>query len=188
FSFLNVSAASPQAGAAGRIQEAVNLLADGALTGGARTVNVLAGTYAENVTVAKSLTLTGAGIGSTVLTAGAGNRLTITRPPAGAATGLTTPPPPPAVTVQGLSINTTGSSMPVSASGLTSLTLAGVEATGGTGSSSISFVTNFTYTTGSGATPDTIVLSAGQLQHTRGATVQRPYNLGGAMQSLTVNT
>jgi hypothetical protein len=137
------------------------------------TVFIQAGTYANNLLVSKSLTLQGAGIGSTVLNAGSG-------------TGLTLNGPASTVTVQGLSLTGTGAYTPVSASGLANLTLAGVEATGGTGSSSVSNVTNFTYTTGSGATPDAITLTATQLQHTRGAVVQRPYNYSGA-QSLTVN-
>ncbi len=54
FSFLNVDSQSPQAGSVGRIQEGVNDVT----TGG--TVNVLDGTYAENVVVNKSVTLIGA--------------------------------------------------------------------------------------------------------------------------------
>ena len=51
FSFLHVSAASPQAGATGRIQEAINDLADGALTGANRKIDVKAGLYVENPTM-----------------------------------------------------------------------------------------------------------------------------------------
>jgi hypothetical protein len=167
FSTLYVDAASPQSGAVGRVQEGVNLVTAGG------TVNVVAGTYSENVSITKSLTLQGAGIGATVLDAGS-------------ATGLTLSGPASTVTVQGLSLTGTGAYTPVSASGLTTLTLSGVEATGGTGSSSISNVTNFTYTTGSGTTPDAITLTATQLQHTRGSVVQLPYNYSG-VQSLTVN-
>ncbi|MGV3607377.1 MAG: beta strand repeat-containing protein, partial [Planctomycetaceae bacterium] len=60
YSVLTAHPSGAQNGATGRIQEGVNLLADGSLTGSARTVNVLAGTYAENVDISKSLTLRGA--------------------------------------------------------------------------------------------------------------------------------
>ena len=54
FSTLSVDIQSPEAGAVGRIQEGVNdVLASG-------TVNVLSGTYPENVTITKNLTLAGA--------------------------------------------------------------------------------------------------------------------------------
>ncbi len=64
FSTLHVDDDSPQAGAVTRIQEGVNVLADGSLTGGARVVDVKAGTYAENVTVNKSATLAGPNFGN----------------------------------------------------------------------------------------------------------------------------
>ena len=61
FSYLHVDDDSPQtASQGGRIQEGIDLLADGSLTGAARTVQVAAGTYAENVTAFKALTLWGA--------------------------------------------------------------------------------------------------------------------------------
>lgn|GEM_PF-3432479 len=66
-SFLNVTTVNTQTGATGRIQEAVNLLADGSLTGGARTVNVLAGTYDEVVNVNKSATLQGAAAHASII-------------------------------------------------------------------------------------------------------------------------
>ena len=54
-SFLNVDDASPQSGATGRIQEAINDLADGSLTASSRIINVLNGLYTEsNISVTKS--------------------------------------------------------------------------------------------------------------------------------------
>ena len=52
FSYLNVSAASPQTGATGRIQEGVNLVSGS-------TVSVAAGTYNEAVAANKTVTLNG---------------------------------------------------------------------------------------------------------------------------------
>jgi parallel beta-helix repeat protein len=63
FSYLHVAAASPQAVSTGRIQEAIGLLENGALSGGARVVDVKAGTYIENVIIDKSLSLLGAKAG-----------------------------------------------------------------------------------------------------------------------------
>lgn len=63
FSFLNVDDNSPQSGAVGRIQEGVNLAADGLLTGSNRVVNVLAGAYSENIVLNKSVMLLGAQAG-----------------------------------------------------------------------------------------------------------------------------
>ena len=60
FSTLWVSAASPQTGSTGRIQEGIDLIADGSLTGGNRVVNVLAGSYGESPSVNKALKLLGA--------------------------------------------------------------------------------------------------------------------------------
>lgn len=54
FSVLNVSAASPQAGLIGRIQEGINLVT------AAGTVNVTAGMYNEAIVIDKPLTLLGA--------------------------------------------------------------------------------------------------------------------------------
>jgi hypothetical protein len=64
FSALYVTAALAQTGATGRVQEGINLLANGALTGGARTVHVLGGTYQENPTANKALTLSGPNAGT----------------------------------------------------------------------------------------------------------------------------
>ncbi|MBN68554.1 MAG: hypothetical protein CME32_04645, partial [Gimesia sp.] len=71
FSTLNVTTLGAQTGSAGRIQEAI----DSVNSGG--TVNILAGTFNENVNVDKSVTLDGAGIGST-LVGGSGNIFTVT--------------------------------------------------------------------------------------------------------------
>jgi len=57
FSFLNVDVQSPQVGSVGRIQEGVNDVTSGG------TVNVLDGTYAENVTITQALTLQGPNVG-----------------------------------------------------------------------------------------------------------------------------
>jgi hypothetical protein len=59
FSTLDVDINSPQSGAVPRIQEGVNLLADGLQTGANRVVNVLAGTYNELVAMDKSGKLRG---------------------------------------------------------------------------------------------------------------------------------
>ncbi len=72
FSSLTVTAAGVQNGVIGRIQEAVNLLADGSLTGANRLINVLTGSYTDNVVIAKSLSLIGAGSGTTTINAGGG--------------------------------------------------------------------------------------------------------------------
>ncbi|MFT3883715.1 MAG: hypothetical protein QM703_29310 [Gemmatales bacterium] len=58
-SYLHVTALGVQVGATGRIQEAVNDLQDGSLTGANRIINVLAGTYADNVQVNKSVSILG---------------------------------------------------------------------------------------------------------------------------------
>ncbi|PKO15349.1 hypothetical protein CVU37_13040 [candidate division BRC1 bacterium HGW-BRC1-1] len=60
FSYLHVAAASPQTGAIGRIQEGVDLLADGALTGNARTAYLHNGTFVEsNCTIGRACTVQG---------------------------------------------------------------------------------------------------------------------------------
>lgn len=57
FSNLWVTSAGAQTGATGRIQEGINLVSGS-------TVNITAGTFVENVTINKKLTLQGAGSGS----------------------------------------------------------------------------------------------------------------------------
>lgn len=67
-SYLNVSAASPQSGSLGRVAEGVSLLADGALTGGARTVFVCNGVYTElNALVDRAATILGQSRASAVV-------------------------------------------------------------------------------------------------------------------------
>ncbi|GAP15390.1 protein containg parallel beta-helix repeat [Longilinea arvoryzae] len=60
FFALNVNDDSPQSGAVARIQEGVDLVAVGG------TVNVLAGTYTEQVTISKEITLNGDGRASII--------------------------------------------------------------------------------------------------------------------------
>ncbi len=59
FSHLDVTAQLAQTGATGRISEAHGLLADGALVGANRIIDVRAGAYAENTSVTKALKLRG---------------------------------------------------------------------------------------------------------------------------------
>ena len=67
FSSMTVHTLGVQTGVVTRINEAVGLLADGALTGGARTINLAAGAYSENVVLNKAATVQGAGTSSTLL-------------------------------------------------------------------------------------------------------------------------
>ncbi len=73
FSTLHVTAASPQTGATGRIQEGINLVADGGLTGGARKLLVHPGSYGEvldyrGIWINKPLSLVGtAGAATTII-------------------------------------------------------------------------------------------------------------------------
>lgn len=57
FSHLIATTVGGQSGSIGRIQEAVDLLAEGSLMGTARTIEVLGGTYDESSNLNKSLTL-----------------------------------------------------------------------------------------------------------------------------------
>ena len=72
FSHLYVTALGSQAGAVGRISEAINLIEDGALTGGSRLIDVNAGAYAGQVIVDESVTLRGAQVGVDARTPRAG--------------------------------------------------------------------------------------------------------------------
>ena len=63
FSTLWASAASPQAGNLGPIQEGISLIADGSLTGCARVLNVVAGTYIENVVIDRAVQVLGPNVG-----------------------------------------------------------------------------------------------------------------------------
>ncbi len=68
FSLLHVDDDSPQTGPAGRIQEGIDLLADGTLTGSSRIVDVKAGTYDESqVLVYKPSMVLGAGEATTFI-------------------------------------------------------------------------------------------------------------------------
>jgi len=79
FSYLHVDDNSLQVGPIGRIQEGINLLANGLLTGGLRTVEAEAGTYAENVNINKPMTLLGQGStpADSVISVTSGNAVTI---------------------------------------------------------------------------------------------------------------
>jgi len=118
FSGLHVSAASPPAGTGGTIQEGIDLATDGG------TVFVEAGTYAENLVIAKSLVLDGAGP-TTILS------------PAGGV-GITASYPGVFVTVLDLAID--GADTAVEATDLASFTLSNVDLLGGTAGGSFTDV------------------------------------------------
>ncbi len=140
FSVLDVAAASPQAQATGRIQEGVNDVTAGG------TVNVTAGTYAENVTINKNVTLAGApGDPQTSIIQAAGG------------TGVAIAAPATTVTVKGVEI--TGAANGITASGLTTLNLADLDLTGNTISGgsvtnigTLNYTPDSTTTTGTSAT------------------------------------
>ena len=139
FTVLDVAAASPQAGNLGQIQEGVNDVTAGG------TVNVTAGTYAENVTINKNLTLAGA----------AGNPQTSIIQAAGG-TGVAISAPATTVTVKGLKI--TGAVNGVTASGQANLNLADLLLTGNTTSGgSVSNIGTLNYTPDSTTTTGTSV-------------------------------
>ncbi len=145
FSVLDVTAASPQTGGVGRIQEGVN-----AVTAGG-TVNVLAGTYVENVTIAKNLTLAGAP-GSPP---GA-----ILSPSSG--TGITIGSPATDVTLKNLKV--TGATSALSASGLTTLTLSDLALMGNGTGGTVSNVSTLNYVPSSGGTGTTVTLTGSTFQ------------------------
>ena len=118
FSGLHVSGASPQAGTGGAIQEGIDLATDGG------TVFVEAGTYAENLVIAKSLTLDGAGP-TTILS------------PAGGV-GIDASSPGGDVAVMDLAID--GADIAVEATDLDSFTLSNVDISGSTAGSSFTNV------------------------------------------------
>jgi len=66
FSDLHVDDNSPQTGSTGRVQEGVNMIADGSLTGGTRVVHVEAGTYVEQVEVTRDMQIAGVGASSII--------------------------------------------------------------------------------------------------------------------------
>ena len=118
FSVLHVSAASPETGPVGPIQEGIDLATDGG------TVFVEAGTYAENLVIAKSLTLDGAGP-TTILS------------PAGGV-GITASSTGGDVTIMDLAID--GADTAVEATDLDSFTLSNVGISGTTADSSFTDV------------------------------------------------
>ncbi len=63
FSLLHIAAAGPQSGEIGRVQEGVNMIADGALTGGDRIVEVKAGAYVEDLVISNAVKLLGPNAG-----------------------------------------------------------------------------------------------------------------------------
>ncbi len=140
FSVLDVDAASAQDGTTGRIQEGV----DDITAGG--TVNVLAGTYAENVNIAKNLTLAGV----------AGNpTAAVVHPSTNAGDGVTIVAPATIVTVQDLEF--TGANNGINASGLTTLNLSGLTLIGNTAGGTISNVNTVNETPSSGSTPTNVI-------------------------------
>ncbi|MGD0283897.1 MAG: right-handed parallel beta-helix repeat-containing protein, partial [Dissulfurispiraceae bacterium] len=78
-STVYVTTQGEQSGSTGRIQEGVDLIYNGSLTGGNRRVDVLAGTYTEQVTITKSLELIGAGEDSTKILAPSSRTGTVTQ-------------------------------------------------------------------------------------------------------------
>jgi parallel beta-helix repeat protein len=140
FATLDVGTGGQQTGSTGRIQEGVNLVN----TGG--TVNVTAGTYAENVTIRKNLTL--AGVGSTsIISPASGTGVAIST------TGGT-------VTVRDLSI--TGAASAITATGPTTLTLSNLKLTGNTSGGSLTGVTTVNFQTDPGAVDETVVVTPTQ--------------------------
>jgi hypothetical protein len=139
FSVLDVDAASAQSGPTGRIQEGVNDVTAGG------TVNVLAGTYAENLNIAKNLTLTGVSGNPTAV---------VVHPSTNAGDGVTIAAPATVVTVQDLEV--TGANNGINASGLTTLNLSDLTLTGNTAGGTISNVSTVNETPSSGSTPTNV--------------------------------
>ena len=119
FSNLYVHTAGQQVGATGRIQEGVNDVTS------AGTVHVLAGTYTEDVTIAKSLSLVGAGSGSTTISGGGVGV---------AVSGATS-----TIALQGLAI--TGGSSALTDSGVSTLSLTDLASSGNTGGGTLTGTT-----------------------------------------------
>ena len=72
FSHIYVTSLGKQSGALGRIQEGVNLIADGSLTGNARLLNLNNGLFKEsNTTVAKAVTIQGESKAGVIIAPGA---------------------------------------------------------------------------------------------------------------------
>ncbi|MBK7876546.1 MAG: HYR domain-containing protein [Planctomycetes bacterium] len=84
-SSLTASDELAQVGSSGRIEEAIALLADGALTGGARVVHLQPGTFLEKPELDKSLSLLGANAGVDPCS-GSRSQESVIRPDSGTAT------------------------------------------------------------------------------------------------------
>jgi hypothetical protein len=140
FATLDVGTGGQQTGSTGRIQEGVNLVN----TGG--TVNVTAGTYAENVTIGKNLTL--AGVGPTSIISPAGG------------TGVAVTAPGGTVTVRDLSI--TGAASAITATGPTTLTLSNLKLTGNASGGSLTGVSTVNFRTDPGTANETVVVTPTQ--------------------------
>ena len=134
FATVDVGTGGPQTGTTGRIQEGVDL----ANAGG--TVNVLAGSYAENVNIGKSVTL--AGVGPTTIVSPAGG------------TGVAVTAAGGNVTIRDLSI--TGAASAITAAGPTALTLSGLTLTGNGSGGSMNGVSTVTFQTDPGAVNETV--------------------------------
>lgn len=81
FSNLYATTLGNQTGATGRVQEGINFIADGSLTGGNRTLNLNAGEYVENgTTIDKAMMIDGVSSNATLVVikgAGTGNGITL---------------------------------------------------------------------------------------------------------------
>jgi parallel beta-helix repeat protein len=140
FATLDVGTGGTQTGSTGRIQEGVNLVSAGG------TVNVTAGTYPENVTISKNLTLAGVGP-TTVISPAGGAGVAI------ATTGGT-------ATVRDLSI--TGAASAITATGPTSLTLSNLKLTGNTSGGSVTGVPTINFRTDPGPADESVVVTPTQ--------------------------
>jgi hypothetical protein len=145
FSVLDVTAASPQSGTTGRIQEGINDVTAGG------TVNVLAGTYAENVTIGKDLSLLGVPGSPTAV---------VIHPTSG--TGITVGSPATDVTIK--SVEVTGAGTGISVSNLTTLALADLTLTGNGTGGTVNNVTTLDWTPSSGSTGITATLTGTSFQ------------------------
>jgi uncharacterized repeat protein (TIGR01451 family) len=145
FSVLDVTAASPQTGTIGRIQEGVNDVTAGG------TVNVLAGTYAENVTIGQNLSLLGVPGSPTAV---------VINPTSG--TGITVGSPATAVTIKGVEV--TGAGTGISVSNLTTLILSDVTLMGNGTGGTVNNVTTLDWTPSSGSTGITATLTGTSFQ------------------------
>ncbi|MBO0697378.1 MAG: hypothetical protein J2P46_03200 [Zavarzinella sp.] len=142
FGTLHVSAASPQVGSVGPIQEGINL----ATSGG--TVIAEPGTYDENLVIGKSLTLRGAGP-TTILSPSGG--IGIDASGAGAD-----------VTIQDLAIN--GAATAINASNLNSFTLSNVDVSGSTAGGEFTNIKTVNVSTSEVTTNQTVEISSTQFE------------------------